>query len=82
MNDKREVYKKGHVLIENDKIINIGHFPLPDDCDEIMDCEGKTIMPSFVNTHTHTSQQLARGLADDVPLLTWLHDRICHMRAI
>ncbi len=30
MNDKREVYKKGHVLIENDKIINIGHFPLPE----------------------------------------------------
>lgn len=76
MNEKREVYKKGNVLIENDKIINIGHFPIPEDCDEIMDCEGKTIMPSFVNTHTHTSQQLARGLADDVPLLTWLHDRI------
>ena len=76
MNEKREVYKKGNVLIEDDKIINIGHFPIPEDCDEIMDCEGKTIMPSFVNTHTHTSQQLARGLADDVPLLTWLHDRI------
>ena len=30
-----------------------------------------------VNTHTHTSQQLARGLADVVDLLTWLIDRIC-----
>lgn len=30
----------------------------------------------FINTHVHTSQQLARGIADDVDLLTWLHGRI------
>lgn len=30
----------------------------------------------LINTHVHTSQQLARGIADDVDLLTWLHDRI------
>lgn len=30
----------------------------------------------FVNTHVHTSQQLARGIADDVDLMTWLHERI------
>jgi cytosine/adenosine deaminase-related metal-dependent hydrolase len=29
-----------------------------------------------VNTHVHTSQQLARGIADDVDLVTWLHGRI------
>jgi hypothetical protein len=33
-------------------------------------------MLGFVNTHVHTSQQLARGIADDVDLLTWLHGRI------
>lgn len=76
MNEKREVFRDGNVLIEDDKISKIGHFPEPEGCDEIVDCKGKTVMPSFVNTHTHTSQQLARGLADDVDLLTWLHDRI------
>lgn len=76
MNEKREVYREGSVLIEDDKIVNIGHFIVPNDCDEVMDCKGKIIMPSFVNTHTHTSQQLARGLADDVDLLTWLRGRI------
>lgn len=30
----------------------------------------------LVNTHVHTSQQLARGIADDVDLMTWLHGRI------
>ncbi len=33
-------------------------------------------MPGLINTHVHTSQQLGRGLGDDVNLLTWLHDRI------
>ena len=76
MNEKRAVYREGNILIEDDKIKEIGHFNGPDDCDEVMDCKGKMIMPSFVNTHTHTSQQLARGLADDVDLLTWLRERI------
>ncbi len=76
MNDRREVYRQGNILIEKDRITRIGHFEAPTDCDEVMDCTGKTIMPGLVNTHTHTSQQLARGLADDVDLLTWLRDRI------
>lgn len=76
MNPTRDVYRSGNILIEDDKITKLGHFNPPADCDEIMDCQGKTIMPSFVNTHTHTSQQLARGLADDVDLLTWLRERI------
>ena len=47
MNEKREVYRKGDVLIENDRIAKIGHFEYPDDCDEVMDCEGKIVMPSL-----------------------------------
>jgi len=37
---------------------------------------GRIVIPGLVNTHCHTSQQLGRGLGDDVDLLTWLHDRI------
>jgi cytosine/adenosine deaminase-related metal-dependent hydrolase len=33
-------------------------------------------MSGFVNTHVHTSQQLGKGIADDVDLITWLHKRI------
>src|SRR5690625_1567007 len=42
---------------------------------EVIDCSGKIIMPGLVNTHVHTTQQLGRGLADDVDLLTWLRKR-------
>ncbi|MDY7102462.1 MAG: amidohydrolase [Actinomycetota bacterium] len=43
---------------------------------ETIDAAGMVVIPGLVNTHCHTSQQLGRGLADDVDLLTWLHDRI------
>jgi len=77
MNQAGEVYTSGSILLENDKILEVGQFEVDEaTCDEIEDCKGKIILPGFVNTHVHTSQQLARGLADDVDLLTWLHDRI------
>jgi 5-methylthioadenosine/S-adenosylhomocysteine deaminase len=33
-------------------------------------------MPGLVNTHTHLPMSLFRGLADDLPLMTWLNDHI------
>jgi len=33
-------------------------------------------MPGLVNTHTHAAMTCFRGLADDLPLMTWLHDHI------
>ncbi|MCI5480264.1 MAG: amidohydrolase [Lachnospiraceae bacterium] len=77
MNERGEVFTRGNVLTEDDRIIQVGNFETDEaSCDEVLDCEGKILLPGFVNTHVHTSQQLARGLADDVDLLTWLHDRI------
>src|SRR3990167_7672721 len=34
------------------------------------------IMPGLVNAHTHLAMNLFRGLADDLPLMTWLQDHI------
>lgn len=34
------------------------------------------IMPGLVNTHTHAPMALFRGLADDLPLMTWLEEHI------
>lgn len=33
-------------------------------------------MPGLVNTHTHAAMVAFRGLADDLPLMTWLNDYI------
>ena len=77
MDDEGRVYREGNLLFEDDRILQVGNEPVDErDCDEVLDLKGKLVLPGFVNTHVHTSQQLARGLADDVDLLTWLHERI------
>lgn len=34
------------------------------------------LMPGLVNLHCHAAMTLLRGLADDMPLMTWLQDHI------
>ncbi|PNS09802.1 TRZ/ATZ family hydrolase [Solilutibacter silvestris] len=34
------------------------------------------LMPGFVNAHTHNPMTLLRGIADDLPLMTWLQQHI------
>jgi len=43
---------------------------------KVIDAGGGIIMPGLVNTHTHAAMTLFRGLADDVPLMSWLNDYI------
>jgi 5-methylthioadenosine/S-adenosylhomocysteine deaminase len=46
-----------------------------------IDAGGGIVMPGLVNTHTHLPMSLFRGLADDLPLMTWLNDHIFPMEA-
>src|SRR3989441_155593 len=39
------------------------------------------LIPGLVNLHTHASMTLMRGLADDLPLMTWLKDHIWPVEA-
>ena len=34
------------------------------------------LLPGLINAHTHTPMTLFRGLADDLPLMTWLSEHI------
>ncbi len=34
------------------------------------------LIPGLINAHTHASMSLLRGLADDMPLMTWLNEHI------
>ena len=38
--------------------------------------EGRVLLPGLVNSHTHNPMTLMRGLADDLPLMAWLNDRL------
>ncbi|HEY3326943.1 MAG TPA: TRZ/ATZ family hydrolase [Novimethylophilus sp.] len=37
---------------------------------------GHALMPGLINLHTHAAMSLMRGLADDLPLMRWLNERI------
>lgn len=34
------------------------------------------LLPGFINAHTHAAMALMKGLADDLPLMTWLEQHI------
>ncbi|WP_018123434.1 amidohydrolase [Desulfovibrio oxyclinae] len=77
MNGQREIFEAGGVLVRDGRIESVGFVDeasVPENA-EIIDAGGKVVMPGLINTHVHLSQQLGRGLGDDVDLLTWLHER-------
>ena len=43
---------------------------------ETIDATGCAVMPGLVNTHTHLPMTCFRGLADDLPLMEWLHEHM------
>ena len=72
-----QVIDGGYLEVAGSRIVHVGAKPSKK-CRprEHLDLTGKLVIPGLINTHCHLSQQLARGLADDVDLLTWLRARI------
>ncbi|NVZ09243.1 TRZ/ATZ family hydrolase [Allochromatium humboldtianum] len=44
--------------------------------EQTVELPGHVLIPGLINAHTHASMSLLRGLADDLPLMTWLHEHI------
>jgi 5-methylthioadenosine/S-adenosylhomocysteine deaminase len=79
MGPKSEIIQNGFIGIKQGKIAaigsSIGEEPLVS-ATETIDAENGLIMPGLVNTHTHMPMAMFRGLADDLPLDTWLNEYI------
>ncbi len=78
MNQNMEIIEYGTVLVQDGKITGIGKkddFP-ENGVQEVIDARGGIIMPGLINSHTHASMTLFRGLADDLPLMDWLNHHI------
>ncbi len=79
MEEDRKQIQEGEITIEKDKITYIGN--VRDNIDErdytrVIDAKGHACLPGFINTHTHAAMTLFRGFADDLPLMTWLENKI------
>jgi len=76
---RQDCIKNGGVAVAGHRIIAVGQagelaarYPQARRIHE----EHGLIMPGLVNTHTHAPMACFRGLADDLPLMTWLQDHI------
>ena len=71
---------KQSILIEDNIITQISP-KIEVNADKTINAEGKIVLPGLINTHTHLSMTLFRGLADDLSLDSWLNDHIWPMEA-
>ncbi len=74
-----DVLENGAVAIYRDEIVAVGkrqqlreRFA---EAEELHEPAG-LIMPGLINTHTHAPMSYLRGIADDLPLMTWLQEHI------
>jgi len=79
MDPRDTLIEKGAVAVSEDRIVEVGTedaLAASYQAAKTIDARGGIIMPGLVNTHTHAAMTCFRGLADDLPLMTWLNDYI------
>jgi cytosine/adenosine deaminase-related metal-dependent hydrolase len=84
MDAKRRIFEKGALAVSGTRILDVGRE------EEVLskygnakriDVEGDILLPGLINSHMHLAQTMIRGLADDLPLTTWLGERIWAIQA-
>ena len=70
------IIPSGWIGIGDGRIQAMGAGSPPSSAGVSIDAAGGIVMPGLVNTHTHLPMTLFRGLADDLPLMTWLNEHI------
>jgi 5-methylthioadenosine/S-adenosylhomocysteine deaminase len=80
MNSEEQKFNPGFVSIKDDLIIDVGPMESLSSPDippkKIIDARGGIVMPGLINAHTHAAMTCFRGMADDLPLMTWLNNHI------
>jgi 5-methylthioadenosine/S-adenosylhomocysteine deaminase len=75
MDEKLNQYESGAVAVQGDAIVAVGkeeEITKEYSANEVVDCQGKVLMPGLINAHTHVPMTLLRGIADDLRLDVWL----------
>ena len=81
LNDDTEVQDK-ELWIDEGMILYIGP-PQADHpvFDREVDLKGGLVMPGFKNAHAHSAMTFLRSFADDMPLQSWLFDKVFPLEA-
>jgi cytosine/adenosine deaminase-related metal-dependent hydrolase len=79
MNASREIITNGAIAINGNRIVAVGKAKdvlVQYAEDEVVDLQGKLLIPGLIDTHVHVAQALIRGCADDMALIQWLCERV------
>jgi len=78
MNSAREVLRDAELVIEGDRIKEIGRSSRRRRAGarRFIDAKGKVVIPGLIHSHLHACQTLCRSQAEGLELLDWLRDRI------
>lgn len=78
MDPERRVIPNGAVAVRKTLITAVGSAAEFSrwDVGRRIDAGGGIILPGLVNVHTHGAMTAFRGIADDLPLMTWLNEHI------
>ncbi len=71
--------KNVDIYCEDDRITEIGSVSV--EADHVIDGSDKAAIPGLVNTHTHAAMTLFRSHGNDLPLMTWLSEKIWPIEA-
>jgi len=80
VDSKKRILKNHSIGIEAGMIVEVKE-RVKGESEHVIDGRGKLAMPGLVNAHTHLPMTLLRGVADDLPLMTWLEDHIWPIEA-
>lgn len=72
LNRQDQYLNKGDLLINGDKIEKIAEYiEMDDSIGQVIDCQGKLIMPGLVNSHFHSDETFFKAAYDRLPLEIW-----------
>lgn len=80
MSEKRELIENNiDILIEDEKIKQIGKNIECNNVAKVIDATGKLVMPGLINTHAHIPMSIFRETLDGYTLQDWLEKKIWPM---
>ena len=77
---RRRVLKNHSIAIDDGRIVEIAG-KITGEAEHVIGGRGRLAMPGLINAHTHMPMTLLRGVADDLPLMSWLQDHIWPIEA-
>jgi 5-methylthioadenosine/S-adenosylhomocysteine deaminase len=74
LDEQDTTYTSGDILIEGDRILEVGAHIEAQGVDQVIDASNKLVMPGLNIAHAHSFAQLFKGVFDGLPLDVWILD--------